>query len=343
MLCALLATAPAAATCLPSLDLTGEAELAALLKRRLDERHLRTDGVEAGCGSVRVDTRPHRGEDGQIVVTFTGPGGGRSERSVPTVETAAAWIETMLRGDLYADLVGPRAAPHKEPLADRTLDLVEIEGEVQQEGPGRLRRGSLLAAPLLQVGADTFAEKTGVSGGVELGACGWLGPVCVGVRGQGVWLVGEQIYAEEYTSRSDAVAATMKLASYELLASARLGFRPPVRHGDLRLGPMIGVGIQGAAWSLDSVLEETSYGDQTAGFRLTGGLALSWHPHPMVGFRLGLAAGWRASDGFAGAGKILVSPEDFTSADKTNGLTTWTLPELPVVDGRLTLGVELRP
>lgn len=156
--------APAAADCIPSGDLRGDAELIGELVSILGERGLAI-GAGGPCGAVAITVERADAGDG-LRVTRDPDGPSAESRLAPDVRAAATVIESWLRVDLAAPLLAERA------VAGAAID--EAAADVTSAST-TTRALSLGASAQIGVGADGSTWS-----GIQLSGCVNINVICVG-------------------------------------------------------------------------------------------------------------------------------------------------------------------
>jgi hypothetical protein len=191
-------TAAAGEPPLPAV-LEGDPGLVAVIGDGLASRGITTPSRDEGV-AVRVHVA--RAPDG-ILLAIRDPQGRTLERLVATADTAVALIESWTHPEIAGPLLAPRA-PAPAPPA------------LHQEAPAATAAGTTSPSPwvpLLRLGGETSAdvERTWWLS-ASAGACGHVGPVCLGAEARvarlfdEAWEVVDHRIVARTESRSDWAA-----------------------------------------------------------------------------------------------------------------------------------------
>ena len=164
---ALLGVAPRAYAdaCPPAAVLVGDRELVRAVRDELGARGI--TGGAPSCPAVRFWIE-RRGA--MLVVGMDGPGGAPIERVVTEPATAATVIESWTSHDVTAPLLEVRAMPAR-PASELAAPAVVVAARPAARG-----------IQLFVAEETSIASDATVWGGMQLGACVMLGPICASVR-----------------------------------------------------------------------------------------------------------------------------------------------------------------
>src|SRR5688572_26123216 len=214
----LLASAAVRAEVARSIAIDGDAAIARELEPRLIARGFAIDPA----ATARATISQH-GDDLEVAAT---DGAGRTaHRTLTDLETAAAWIESWVRTDLYASLLA--IAPPALPDARRPIRAADIQAAIETEHPSQRAPHRERAACPTQIGAraETAVGNDGrpVIGGAANAATEQI--ACIGVEGR----VGATQLANATDERLLAEALLeagwpIVLGPFDLLPSAGFGF-----------------------------------------------------------------------------------------------------------------------
>ncbi|TMQ15183.1 MAG: hypothetical protein E6J90_25790 [Deltaproteobacteria bacterium] len=160
-----LVTVPTAraGACPPAVALAGDPELVRAVRDQLDARGIAPE--LPSCPAVRARIE-HRGA--VLVVGIDRADGPAIERAVTGPATAATVIESWTRRDVAEPLLATRAVPADEPA-------------VAASAPPPAAQGIQLFA----AEETSLASDRTVWGGMQIGACIMLGPICAAARVHG--------------------------------------------------------------------------------------------------------------------------------------------------------------
>jgi hypothetical protein len=251
-----LAAAVAARACPPTVSLEGDPALVAEVTPILASRGI--SGADGSCPALAVSLERR----GKVTLVSQSPAGDRPEsREVTDGRTAATVIESWVRTDLEAPLLGHRPAADLE-SPDRVVATPE------REAPRWLQIYTLAET---SVASDLTAWV-----GVRVGGCSMVGPACLGAH----------LRVSTVAEGPDDWEGVMNRQAMDAVLDADL----PRRFGHVGVSPGIGLGL---GWIRTTELDRPPDARQTLGLRAETHLSLSYgvSRHFAIESTLALAVG----------------------------------------------------
>jgi hypothetical protein len=163
--------------CAPAAVVSGDPATAAAVRQLLAARGIAT-AVADGCPAVRAEVAP---AGGAILTAITDEYGRSSARVVDGPEVAAVLIESWARSDLSADLLDAPTVAAATALAPTASSVVVTEEDaLAGDWPAPTPGAGGWTGWLGLVGETTIGLDRSSGFGTRLGACGRVGPACLG-------------------------------------------------------------------------------------------------------------------------------------------------------------------